>query len=69
VPERHTKLLEVDVRQLRQNIGVDVTRAKERLILSEAETLEPTPPTSMCVLHGPRTDHPSVEAPCPGLGC
>src|SRR6516225_5392226 len=24
------------------------------------------PPTSMFALHGPRTDHPSVAAPCPG---
>jgi hypothetical protein len=43
VPERHAKLLEVDVRQLRQDIGVDFTRAKERLVLSEPETFEPTP--------------------------
>jgi hypothetical protein len=43
VPERHTKLLEVNLRQLRQDIGVDITRAKERLILSEAEIPEPTP--------------------------
>jgi hypothetical protein len=43
VPERHAKLFEIDVRQLRQDIGVDFTRAKERLILSEAETFEPTP--------------------------
>src|SRR5262249_8190636 len=68
VPERHTKLLEVDVCQLRQDIGVDLTRAKERLVLSEAETSEPTPD-----IHGrtprARTDHPSVEAPCPGPGC
>jgi len=61
VPERHTKLLEVDVRQLRQDIGVDFTRAKKRLVLSEAEISQPTPD-----IHGraPRavTDHPSVEA-------
>jgi hypothetical protein len=43
VPERHVKLLEVDLRQLRKDIGVDITRAKERLVLSEAETSEPTP--------------------------
>jgi hypothetical protein len=43
VSERHAELLEVDVRQLRQDIGVDVTRAKERLLLAEAETFEPTP--------------------------
>jgi hypothetical protein len=65
VPERHTKLLEIDVRQLRQDIGVDFARAKERLVLSKAETSEPTPD-----IHGrtprARTDHPSVEAPCPG---
>ena len=67
MPERHTKLLEVDVRQLRQDIGVDFTRAKERLVLSEAETSEPTPD-----IHGrtprARTDHPSVAAPCPEPG-
>jgi hypothetical protein len=43
VPKRHAKLFEVDVRQLRQDVGVDLTRAKERLVLSEAETSEPTP--------------------------
>jgi len=43
VPERHTKLFEVDVGQLRQDIGVDFTRAKERLVLSEAEIPEPIP--------------------------
>src|SRR6202007_1385245 len=68
VPERHTKLLEIDLGQLRQDIGVDFTRAKERLVLSEAETSEPTPD-----IHGrtprARTDHPSVEAACPGPGC
>jgi len=68
VPERHTKLLEIDLGQLRQDIGVDFTRAKERLVLSEAETSEPTPD-----IHGrtprARTDHPSVEARCPGPGC
>jgi hypothetical protein len=68
VPERHPKLLEIGVRQLRQNIGVNVTRAKERLVLSKAETSEPTPD-----IHGrtprARTDHPSVEARCPEPGC
>jgi hypothetical protein len=68
VPERHAELLEVDLRQVRQDIGVDFTRAKERLVLSEAEWSEPTPD-----IHGrtPRaqTDHPSVEALCPGPGC
>ena len=43
MPERHTELLEIDVRQLRQDIGVDITRAKQRLVLPEAETSEPTP--------------------------
>jgi len=66
VPERHAKLLEIDLRQLRQDIGVDVTRTKQRLVLSEAKTSEPTPD-----IHGrappTRADHPSVEAPCPGL--
>lgn len=38
-----TKLLEIELRQLRQDIGVDVTRSKERLVLSEPETSEPTP--------------------------
>src|SRR5207248_6632447 len=45
------------VGQLRQDIGVDFTRAKERLVLSEAETSEPTPD-----IHGrtprARPDHP-----------
>jgi hypothetical protein len=43
VPERHTELLEIDLAQLRQDIGVDFNRAKERLVLSEAETSLPTP--------------------------
>jgi hypothetical protein len=43
MPERHTELLEIDLGQLRQDIGVDFIRAKKRLILSEAETSEPTP--------------------------
>jgi hypothetical protein len=43
VPERHPKLLEIGVGQLRQDIGVDFTRAKQRLVLSEAETSQPTP--------------------------
>jgi len=42
-PERHTKLLEVDVHQLWQDIRVDATRAKERLVLSEPETFAPAP--------------------------
>jgi hypothetical protein len=40
---RCTELFEVDLAQLRQDIGVDFTRAKERLVLPEAETSEPTP--------------------------
>jgi hypothetical protein len=68
VSERYSKLLEVDLRQIRQDIGVDFTRAKERLILSEAETSKPTPD-----IHGrtprARTDHRLVEAPCLGPGC
>ena len=68
MPERHAELLKIDFGQLRQDIGVDFIRAKKRLILSEAETSQPTPD-----IHGrtPRapTDHSSVEAPCPGLGC
>jgi hypothetical protein len=68
VSERYTKLLEVDLRQIRQDIGVDFTRAKERLVLSEAETSKPTPD-----IHGrtprARTDHRLVEAPCLGPGC
>ena len=43
MPERHAKLFEVDLGQLRKDIRVDVTRAKERLVLSEAETSKPTP--------------------------
>ena len=43
MPERYAKLFEVDVRQLPQNIGVDFTRAKERLVLSEAKTSQPPP--------------------------
>jgi hypothetical protein len=43
VPERHTELLEIDLSQLRQDVGVDLTRAKERLVLPEAKTSEPTP--------------------------
>ena len=43
MPERHAKLLEIDLGQLRQDIGVDFIRAKDRLVLSEAETSEPTP--------------------------
>ncbi len=54
VPERHTELLEVDLRQLRQDIGVDFTRAKERLVLAEAETFEPTPD-----IHVPRSTGPN----------
>jgi hypothetical protein len=68
VPERHTELLEIDLRQLRQDIGVDITRAKERLVLSEAETSEPTSDIHSRAPRA-RTDHPSVEAPCPGPGC
>ena len=43
MPERHAKLLEIYLGQLRQDIGVDLTRAKERLVLSEAKTSQPTP--------------------------
>ena len=43
MPERNTELLEIDLGQLRKDIGVDFTRAKECLVLSEAETSEPTP--------------------------
>ena len=52
MPQRHTELLEIGVGQLGQDIGVDFTRAKERLVLAEAETSQPTP-TSMAALHGP----------------
>src|SRR5262249_39296800 len=68
VPERHTKLLEVHVLQVRQDIGLDSARTKARLVLSEAKTSEPPPD-----LHGrtprTRTNHRSVKAPCPGPGC
>ena len=68
MPERYAKLFEVDVGQLRQYIGVDFTRAKEHLVLPEAETSEPTPD-----IHGrtprARSDHPSVETLCPDPGC
>jgi hypothetical protein len=65
--ERHAELLEIELGQLGQDIGVDFTRAKERLVLSEAEASEPTPDIHS---RAPRirTDHPSVEAPCPGPG-
>jgi hypothetical protein len=67
VPERHTELLEIGLGQLRQDIGVDFTRAKQRLVLSETKTSEPTPD-----IHGrtprARTDHRLVEARCPGAG-
>ena len=43
MPERDAELLEVDLGQLRQDIGVDFTRTKKRLVLSQAETFEPTP--------------------------
>jgi hypothetical protein len=43
LPERDTELLEIDLGQLRQDIGVDFIRAKKRLILSEAQSSEPTP--------------------------
>ena len=48
MPERHAKLLEIGVGQLRQDIGVDFIRAKERLVLSEAQTSEPTPDIHVC---------------------
>ena len=41
------------VRKLRQDIGVDVTRAKERLVLAEAETFEPTPDIHVRAPRGP----------------
>ena len=62
VPERHTKLLEVDVGQLREDIGVDFTRAKERFVLSETETSQPTPDIHGRTPRG-RTDHPSAPGP------
>jgi hypothetical protein len=43
VPKRHAKLLEIGLGQLRQDIRVDFTRTKEGLVLSEAETSQPTP--------------------------
>jgi hypothetical protein len=56
VPERHTKLLEIGVGQLRQDIGVDFARAKERLVPPEAEISEPT---SDIHGHTPRTPNGS----------
>ena len=53
MPERHTKLFEIDLGQLRKDIGVDVTRAKERLVLSEAEISEPTPDIHVRAPRGP----------------
>ena len=50
-----------DLGQLRQDIGVDFIRAKERLVLSEPETFEPTPDIHVRTPRA-RTDHPSVEA-------
>ena len=41
MPERHAKLLEIYLGQLRQDIGVDFTRAKERLISLEAQAAQP----------------------------
>jgi MFS family permease len=58
-PREHRKLLEVDLRQLRQDIGVDFIRAKERLVLSEAETSQPISDIDGCTPRT-RTDHPSV---------
>jgi hypothetical protein len=51
VPERHTEFFEVGVGHLREDVGVNFTRAKERLVLSEAETSEPTPDIHV---HAPR---------------
>jgi hypothetical protein len=67
VPERHTQLLEIDLSQLGQDIGVDITRAKKRLVLSEAETSQPTPDIHRRAPRT-RTDHSLVEAPCPAAG-
>jgi hypothetical protein len=38
VAERDAELLQIDLRQLRQDFDVDFIRAKERLVLPEAET-------------------------------
>jgi hypothetical protein len=43
VPERDAELLKVDVGQLGQDIAVDFTRAKERLVLAQTELSQPTP--------------------------
>ena len=58
-PSGTPSFFEIAVRQLGQDIGVDFTLAKERLVLSEAEASEPTPDIHGRI-HGPRTDHPLV---------
>ena len=65
MPERHAELLEINLGQLRQDIGVDFTRAKERFVLPEAETSQPIPDIH-AALRGPERIILRLQRPVQG---
>ena len=52
--------------QIRQDVGLDFIRAKESLVLSEAEISEPTPDIHGA-LHGPERIIVRLKHPGPGF--
>ena len=74
MPQRHAKLLKVDLGQLGQNISVNFVRAERGLILIEAEASQPTSEVhggaliSPGAYHRPRaTARPGQKAVLPSL--
>ena len=53
MPERDTKVLEVLIGQIRQNISVDIIAAKRSFILPESEAAQPSPD-----IHAGHSDRP-----------
>ena len=49
MPQRHAELIEVALRQIRQNFGIDFALAKCGLILTETEAAQPSPHVHCCI--------------------
>ena len=65
MPQRHAKLIEVALRQIRQNFGIDFALAKCGLILTETEAAQPSPDVHCCIRPAGINDG-LIERACPG---
>ena len=62
MPQRHAKLLKVDLGQLRQNISINFVRTEGGLILIEAKASQPTSEVHDCARTPPGAhDHPGKQ--------